>query len=701
MYRRFPLLLAFLSLICLSSADARADFTFVHIPDLHLSASAYDAENVTRDTAMFREIRTLTPAPAFALSTGDLTASGSDAEFALLRSTLSEALPIPFYAVPGNQDIRWNPTGKMGFARASGQPLYRSFDHEGVHFILLDSTVSLQHWGHFDLSQLAWLRDDLTKTGRRKPIIVAFHHPIFRTAGAQVDNEQALLNTLAPYNVRLYLMGHGTEEAIWSIGGVPALLSRALYEGAYHLVKVGPQRIDVLRRTPEEPDPQPLVSIPLQRPAAPAWGVGVKVAGGIGKVTVTRQELPPLTRVTFSAGNNAETILEPTSDGWTGTFDVRLLAPGAIPFGTHRVRVNATLPDSRTYQLTVPVTLTAPQAMAPTWQTDLGGEVQARIVTANNTVFIPTVAGELVALDPATGKARWRAKTGGALYGAPCVDANTVYIGSGDGSIYAFDTATGAQRWKTATSGPVFAGAACAGKMLCLASSDRKVYGIEAATGKIVWTKSGDGLFQSRIATDGVRFYVGGWDNYFRCFDAATGAEVWKEKFGDDFRQAPAIGSPTVADGRVFLTTGDGALHALEASTGMPLWRKFDLGVGYSSPLYDQGRVYCTSLDQGRVFCFDAITGEEVWTTATGNRIFDSSCAVARGIVFAGGVNGALVGIRARDGKILWQYRLPLGHLLASPATDTDHVFIGSLNGTAAAFPLVTSYQKGELTPIR
>ena len=115
--------------------------------------------------------------------------------------------------------------------------------------------------------------------------------------------------------------------------------------------------------------------------------------------------------------------------------------------------------------------------------------------------------------------------------------------------------------------------------------------------------------------------------------------------------------------------------------------------MGYSSPLYHEGRVYCGLSDKGKVFCVDAKTGEFKWTADTGSVIYDSSFCYGGdkgggGNVFIGCVNGVLSAINAGSGKIDYQYRMGPGHLLGSPIADDKFVYMGSMSGKVIALPL-------------
>ena len=677
---------AVVATLVLTSPDARADFSFVHVTDTHVTATEAANSPAANDTERFREISGLAPKPAFVVDTGDVCEVGTDAEYATWRKIRDENLKLRLYTAPGNHDVRWNPRGKEGYVKGAQQPLYQSWDKENVHFVLLDSTVLLQHWGHFDQAQLDWLANDLAHVGAERPVIIGFHHWIGRES-VQVDNEAALMKVIAPFNVRLFLIGHGHSDLQWSVNGIPAIMAKGLYQGSYNLVRITKDRLEVLRRTTENKAPtEVILSESLKRPAGVGRTANARAADGQIFVTLTRGDQPATSLVTCRLDDGKEAALTATRDGWAGTLPLT----GVIP-GTHTVIFTATDPTTKNaYQTPVSLTLAAPGTVAPRWSVSVGGAVQGKITRREGTLYVPSMGGDLVALDTLTGRERFRVHTNGAVFSTPLVTGDTVYFGSADHRVYAADRNTGTVRWTAQTDRAVFAGASLAQGIVCIGSTDTRIYGLDAQTGKTVWTAKGGGMYQSAAATDGDRFFVGGWDNEFRCLDAKTGKPLWKQRFGKSFYYSPAIASPTVADGKVLVTSNDGLLHAMDTQTGKLLWEVPGPSLGYSSPLWDSGRVYNASLtDAGRVFCFDGATGAVQWDSPTGAVIYDSSCAKGGANVYVGSVNGTLSALRATDGKLEWQYRLAPGHLLSSPTTDATRVYVGSMSGDVYAFPLM------------
>lgn len=687
------------------TAPARVELTFVHITDTHFTEDPKG--NTAKCATLFREIRGLAQKPAFVVHTGDVVEAGTPAEYALYQKAIADALKLPLHCAPGNHDSRWNPLGKEGFQQGTRQPLHQSWDAAGIHFILLDSTVLLEHWGHFSQADLKWLEADLAAT-KGRPTVIGFHHGVGENY-AQIDNDDAFLRLLRPHNIRLLLQGHGHADKLWSVDGIPAVMAKGLYQGSYHVVEVGKESLTVLRRTEENPRLTPVVTVSLKRPVTPSWKIEARVENGMGSVLAfplppegrDAVSLPESAQLEFRVDGGKAQPLAQSGKGWSGSFPVEALMPGV-----HKVAVNARLEDAREYQLRLDLPLSAGDRVQPVWNVLLSGEVQGHPSKDAQRLYFPTMDGGLFAINPRTGTVLWKARVSEPVFTTPLSEGNTVYFGSVDHHIYAVDADKGRPLWKFATQGGVYAGGALAQGVVCLASADQFLYGLDSRTGKLLWRTKGQGLFQSRIATDGQRFFSGGWDNQFRALDAKTGKVLWENKFGRSFYYAPAIGAPCVAQGRVFVTSNDGLLHAMEVSTGKVLWETTSHSLGYSGPLVDEGKVYNASLtDEGKVFCFDAETGRVLWSTPTGSVIYDASVTLAQGILYIAAVDGTVSALQTRKraggtkeaGELLWQYRLPAGHVLSSPIAFGDRVAVGSLSGRVIAFPLVAPNQRTEL----
>jgi predicted phosphodiesterase len=707
-------IIACLLLMALPPAGAQPPetFRFLHITDTHVTASGKNADAVRQLVA---EIGAMNLRPAFVVHTGDVTELGTPEEFDRYRAAIKDS-PVPFYAAPGNHDVRWSPLGKEAFTQALG-PRYRSFDYGGCHFALLDSTVLLEHWGHFDAAMLKWLEGDLKKVKKGAPVFLFFHHGI-GLESRQVDNEDDLLRVIAPYNVAAILVGHGHSDLQWKINGVPCVMARGLYQGSYHLVEVGPEEIKILRVRKEDADPRagggPQVIWTIPRAAKPFRRVAFAWDDPNLPLLARRRPLAELRVDNKGAHDDRVKAAYRVDNGEIKPMERDVRDKESVSFmtqfetkgmgnGAHRLTLLLTAPGGEVFRREETFVVEQLEGQPKrAWVGPTGDTIQSSPALAEGTLYVTSFDGKLYAFNSDNGKPRWTAAAKGPLYATPLVADGAVYVGSMDHFFYAFDAKTGRTRWKYDTGAPIFGTAAFWNGVVCV-GGNRKIYGLDAATGKEVWTQPAGGFFQARAAAaDGV-FYLGGWDNTLYALDAATGTPRWAAKMGRSnggrgnlsFYFSPAIASPTVAEGRVYVCTNDGLLHAVNVKTGEDDWiaraPKGGDVFGYSSPLYAEGKIYLGGLGeagQGDCYALDAKTGAPLWRCSTGADNYDSSPALAGDMLVIGSVQGKLSWIDRATGKLRWQYALDPGYLFSTPAADGKRVYVTSMNTTVTALTM-------------
>jgi len=647
-------------------APAVRPFSFAYFSDTHVALT----RNAHECRALLREMAG-TIRPAFAVNGGDVTDYGWKGEYDNYRWVL-HGTRFPVHHVPGNHDVRWSPLGMQIYTRYLGPP-YRAFSHGGCRFVLLDTSVPLSHWGHYESAQLRWMEADLRRTGRETPVFVVTHHWVGRDR-VMVDNEEALRRVLEPYNVKAILNGHGHQDLLWRWDGMLGTMNKGLYQGSYQRLDVDPDagEVRLWRRTAEDPVLRPLATVALapDRGTRPLWALGATTPlDASGPALEYRWNEGPWTPLP------AEGPPAPASVGGAHVLSLRQGEGGPQLARVHAVA-------------------TAPPVLRPRWERRLTGGVMSHLRLEGGVLYVSAMDGSVSALRAADGSVAWSAMTGGYCHSSPVVADGRVIVGSADGSVYAFDAASGRRIWRRGTGGPVYASAAVAGGTAVIPSGDGTVYGLDVRDGRVRWRFAlppGDTAFaQSPVATDGVRAYVGAWDRHLYALDADSGAEVWRRRCTErSFAYSPAIGGPAVGGGWVYVPSNDNVLHAFNAATGEPGWKYTSPGdkVGYSSPVLAGDRIYVGCLGAaGEVRCISASDGQEVWMAATGAEIYDSSPAVADGHVAIGSVNGTLSLISAATGEIRARHRLPPGHLLSSPAAADGWIYAASFADVVMGF---------------
>jgi outer membrane protein assembly factor BamB len=87
------------------------------------------------------------------------------------------------------------------------------------------------------------------------------------------------------------------------------------------------------------------------------------------------------------------------------------------------------------------------------WQRQLETGTAANHLTTpavmQDTLYIGTGSGALLAIQADNGNRLWSYQTGGSFFSTPVVAENTVYIGANDGCIYAVQASDGKLLWRT------------------------------------------------------------------------------------------------------------------------------------------------------------------------------------------------------------------------------------------------------------
>lgn len=644
---------------------------FASFSDTHFGLKARVAENL----ALLREIER-TVRPAFAVNVGDITDYGWNGEYENYRATKA-GVGFPVLDVPGNHDVRWSPLGMQVFRRHLGEP-HQARSEAGLLVVALDSTVPLSHWGHYEKSQLNWLREQLEAAGKDTPVVLATHHWV-GWGSMMVDNENELLEVIRPFNVRLILTGHGHKDLLWRWSGVPCTMGKGLYQGTYQKIEAdfASGELIVSRRTAEVPRLKEILRVPLNggHAAKPAWSVG---------------DAP------VEAGQPvAARLAGATEARWNGRdfqpLEAALADTGGLPAGQHVLTARAG-EDGPWVPLPVVIRRRGTR-LQPLWETELPGGVMSHVRPHGDRLFLSCMDGSLVCLDRRTGAAVWTARTEDYCHSTPLVAGGRVYVGSADGRLHAFDARTGERLWRKATGGPVYASPALARGILAIASGDGRVYGLDPDSGAERWRyempSSNTAFAQSVAATDGERFYIGAWDNGLYALDAASGRLAWRRLCcATTFAYSPAIGSPCVDGGFVYASANGNRLFCFEAETGEPVWEVSSPGdkYGHSGPVRVGDRVVVGCLgDNGEVRCVRADTGQELWVAKTGSVIYDSSPAVWRDWAAIGSVDSLLSVVSLKDGSLAAQHRLPQGHFLSTPAFEDGVVYAATFSNRAVA----------------
>ncbi len=230
----------------------------------------------------------------------------------------------------------------------------------------------------------------------------------------------------------------------------------------------------------------------------------------------------------------------------------------------------------------------------------------------------------------------WRADIGQGggkrqiLMAQPVVSGGTVFTMDSDAEVTAFNLSDGRRLWRV----------------------DTKPKDVDS-------TNVGGGL-----GVDGTTLYAVNGLSQLVALDVATGKENWRRDLG-----VPARSAPTIADGRLFVTTIDDQLGAYAAADGHQLWthqaaEPVTAMLGEPAPAYYQGLVIA-GFGSGELAALRADSGSVAWTDGLGASRGRASGGdflsiralpvIVGGLVYAISMGGLLVCNDVPTGRRVWE----------------------------------------------
>ena len=682
-------------------------FTFVVAADTHIPvAQTYFG---TADlAAVAREATELDPAPAFFTILGDITQGNHDVEFDHVEKALG-GLTMPWVPVPGNHDW-WD--GGLTWFRRMGPDNY-SFDLGGVHFVVWNMART-------DDEVRQYLGAELAHADKAMPIVALTHAP----------PSEAVIAVLRELHVAYVLTGHTHTNRVVDHGGLVELGTEALLMGGldftpagYRVITVDGGKLSSYHRTTVD---APALEI-VQRCAGPELDVATELAAAPNDVSaridcgvpfslaprggwIRSAALPPLgsgahvvdvtatsragIRVTASTTLvDCAPIVAKSGDDWPG------LAGGP----DHR--------GARVGELAPP--------LAEVWAVPVGGlALQAAPAIASGIAIVvgsdlgDGATGGVTALELATGARRWHVATPKPVRGGAAIAAGTVIVQMIDGVALGLDLATGAEKWRHASgaSAPIAArvtyGTPTPDGNDVAVGNQHELAIVDATTGTVRWHDEPvpDGIDTQSLAAVaiGSGLAVGSFERGVGgviAWDRATGARRWQ-------LQPPRViavnASPVIADGRVYIASGDDSVIAVDLA-GKPIWRVvldpsgFEWGYATAgTPALANGVLVVPTMYRDLV-ALDAATGAILWRAGgspsqlrtthyrgKGQAGFEAAPVITGGLVWAADTAGELVARDLRTGHE--RGRISLGApVLAGLAVTGDWLVATTFDGIVHA----------------
>lgn len=199
------------------------------------------------------------------------------------------------------------------------------------------------------------------------------------------------------------------------------------------------------------------------------------------------------------------------------------------------------------------------------------------------------------------------------------------------------------------------------------------------------WTFQAKDAFEGTAAIAGGTVYAGCYDEFLYAIDLATGKEKWRYK-ATPFKVAAAVRAGTVYIGDV-----DGGFHCVDAATGKRRW-KFDADAEITSGASFAGDTVLFGSGDENLYCL-TLDGQKKWQFKVPGGPVLATPAVAGGQTFVSGCDSTLHVIDLATGKEAASAVNLDGQTGATPAVVGDFLYVGTMTNQV----LGINWKKGEI----
>lgn len=289
------------------------------------------------------------------------------------------------------------------------------------------------------------------------------------------------------------------------------------------------------------------------------------------------------------------------------------------------------------------------------WQVELDTPVSSGLTAVAGRVYVGTRNGEVLALDQEDGGVIWRARVSSEVLAPPQANSSLLVVQSVDGAVTALDRASGEERWVYTSSQPALTLRGTGTPQVI-----EQVTFAGFANGRLVTldNRSGQALWDMRVAVPQGRSEV--------------------ERLVD------LDGKPLLTrDGRLYVTSYNGRLLALEATSGEILWARD--ASSYLSPLL-VGDTLFTVNEASHILALDALSGRVLWESDALEGRWLTSPAFVDGRIALGDYQGYVHLLDADNGEIVGRRDVGGDGISLAPIADDQRLYVLTDDGEVNAF---------------
>ncbi|MCW0233790.1 MAG: PQQ-like beta-propeller repeat protein [Ferrovibrio sp.] len=297
--------------------------------------------------------------------------------------------------------------------------------------------------------------------------------------------------------------------------------------------------------------------------------------------------------------------------------------------------------------------LELPDRLRTAWTADLGAEaddeqkILAQPVIAGGRVFAMDAAAQVSAFDAASGRRLWRVnltprrEETGATGGGLAWHADKLFVATGYGDVIALEPSTGRAFWATQLKQPIRGAPTAEGGRVFVVTYDNQLHALDTERGTELWLHTGVAeqagfLGAANPASEGNTVVVPYSSGEILALRADTGVVAWGEQLvrsSGRISQAGALndinGRPVIDRGRVYAVSQSGRFIAIDLRTGERVWERVIASI--QTPWVAGDFIYAITID-AEIICLSRRDGKVKWIRQL-RRYLDPKAKTNKGVI--------------------------------------------------------------------
>ncbi|RKR06911.1 Beta-barrel assembly machine subunit BamB [Kushneria sinocarnis] len=335
------------------------------------------------------------------------------------------------------------------------------------------------------------------------------------------------------------------------------------------------------------------------------------------------------------------------------------------------------------------------------WSAGIGSLSRARYpitpAISSDTIYAASASGHLKAIDIDSGEVRWEQDLDARISSGLTFDSGRLYFGTRNGEVMALDGESGDVAWQSTVSSEVLAPPQLNSSLVVVQSVDGALTALDRFSGEQQWlyTSSQPALTLRGTGTprtiEPVTF-AGFANGRLGVFDNRNGQQLW------DMRVAVPKGRTAVEqlvdldgqpvlteDGRLFVTSYNGRVMALNARNGDTLWSRDESS--YLTPVRVGDHLFTVN-SRSEVLALDVDTGRVIWKQdALSGRNLTAPVFID-GELAMGDYQGYVHLLDAETGEIAGRTHAGGDGISVRPLTDGNQLYVFTNDGELIDYDL-------------